>query len=96
MSKKKCARKYKLKQHMLTQTKGIPHVCEICEKNFLEKANLNHHVRTHTIVRPFGCDDCGRRFENGSTRNYHFSTLTKWNYHSSNHKNKNVVIVHKS
>ena len=44
------------KNHMISHTKEKQYVCDLCGKQFRDKARLDSHRRIHTGETPYKCD----------------------------------------
>lgn len=58
--------RHKLKLHMQSHKpkseQTLPHMCDVCGRQFYNKATLDDHRNTHTGHRPFTCDICSCSF----------------------------------
>ncbi|KAK7485096.1 hypothetical protein BaRGS_00023636 [Batillaria attramentaria] len=47
-----------LKAHMRSHLKIRHHICNICQKGFVERSHLVRHIKIHEEARPFRCEEC--------------------------------------
>lgn len=63
---------YKLQSHMMQhRPQRKPFVCNVCDKDFAERAQLKSHSFTHTTERPYKCNQCAKAYKQSTKLKLH-------------------------
>ncbi|XP_070207435.1 uncharacterized protein [Littorina saxatilis] len=54
--------KFHMELHKAESERSLPYRCELCGKQFANKATWSDHCNTHSGLRPFECHECGATF----------------------------------
>ncbi|XP_029958134.1 uncharacterized protein LOC115396400 [Salarias fasciatus] len=71
-----CGEKLNFCQNVRIVTDEKKFSCEVCGKNFNQKAALLVHMRIHTGEKPFSCEMCGKSFNQKNAMLVHKRTHT--------------------
>ncbi|CRK96398.1 CLUMA_CG009815, isoform A [Clunio marinus] len=101
---KKFRQKYTMLHHMKNRHTGVKdHICELCGKEFSDKATLMKHLLVHSTSKPHQCSTCFMSFRHKSSLSRHNKihlkvtqcTLCHRSFRYESFLKKHLLTVHK-